>query len=444
MRKIKTALPVIFLLFLLPVSAHATKLYQGTLKNGLTYRIYRSSTLPIISVDIKIKAGSYFDKKFGEANVVAKSIESCDTARLSAEDFRDMVDALGGVISSSASKQYIDIKAKFPLSKADRMFCLLSEMFKSRLDKKNFDFVKKHQIDRIKALKNDKDYLAVHAAFVNLIKQKSYSHTSLGTINGIKSLTRKDAKTFLHRHFNTSNMVISVAGGKFNPADIAAMIKEHFSFLKPGKSYTYEPVIFNPGLHVTDILKNVEQSYIYFAFPAFKLSDKRHYAAQIIAFILGGGLDSVLMKDIRTKHGYAYSVFAVNYQLKQGGIFIIGMQTQNKFTLEAINRVFDDIDKIQNFLTPEKLRDAKRYLTGSNEIGLQNSLSVADALADGYLNNVKGLPWEHYKRMINAVTLKELKETAKAIFNKKTLSIGIVSLEDHKNVVINLAKEYGY
>ncbi len=429
--------------FLAGLGVHAAGLYEGSLKNGLHFRIYRMKDLPIISINIKVKAGSYFDRYFGEANVVAKSIESCDTARLSADDFRQMVDALGGVISSSASKEYISINAKFPASKADRALCLLSEMLKSRFDKKNFDFVKRHAIDRVKSLQNDKDYLAIHSAFVNLIKQPAYSHTSLGTIDGIKKITRREAMEFFKGHFNTDNMVISVAGGGFNPEDIAGMIKEHFGFLKGGANYTFEPLEYNKGLHVADELKNVEQSYIYFAFPGFSKFDDRHYAAIVLAFILGGNLNSVLMKDIRTRHGFAYSVFAFNYELRRGGIFVIGMQTQNKFTLEAINRVFDDIQKIDKFITPERLKEAKRYLTVRNEIALQNSSSVAGALSEAYMLGIKNLPWKEFKRKIYAVTRKEVIEAAKKIF-AKTVSIGIVSNEDYKNVVINLAKEYGY
>ncbi len=434
---------VVLFAVLFAFNVYAGNLYEGSLKNGLHFRIYRLSDLPIISVNIRVKAGSYFDKHFGDANIVAKSIESCDTQRLSADDFREMVDALGGVISSSASKEYININAKFPLSKADRMFCLLSEMFKSKFDEKNFDFVKKEAIDRIKSLKNDKDYLAIHAAFVNLIKQPAYSHTSLGTIDGIKKIKRNEAIGFFKRYFNTNNMVISVAGGKFKPKEIASMIKTHFSFMKKGKSYSFEPVEFRKGLHVSGELKNVEQSYIYFAFPAFSRQDRRHYAAMILAFILGGNLDSVLMKDIRTKHGFAYSVFAFNYELTKGGIFVIGMQTQNRFTLEAINRVFDDVQKMDKFITDKRVQDAKKYLTGRNEIALQNSSSVADALSSAYMAGVNTLPWVDFKKKIYAVSRSDVLKAAKTIFGK-TVSIGIVSNEDYRNVVINLAKEYGY
>ncbi len=422
--------------------SYAGNLYKGRLSNGLGYVIYKTKDLPIISVDIKIKAGSYFDKKFGEANVLANSLDSCSTEKLTADEFRDMVDALGGRISSSASKQYMDITAKFPLSKADRMFCLLSEMFKSKFDKKNFDFVKKEAIDRIKSLQNDNDYLAIHSAFVNLLPQIAYSHTSLGTLKGIRSIKRQDVIGFFHRYFNTDNMVISVSGGGFKESSIADMIKNHFSFLKKGKSYDFKPVKFNKGLFVKDRIRNVKQSYIYMAFPAFSENNRLHYAAKILAFILGGNLDSVLAKDVRTKHGYAYSVFAFNYQMKTGGIFVVGLQTQNIFTTDAIKRVFDDIKNIDKFITDDRVEDAKRYLTGLNEIRLQSSLAVASALSDSYMSGIKELPWVHFRKNIYKVSKSDVKEAAKKIF--RSVSIGIVSDKNYKKEIVKIAKEYGY
>lgn len=440
MKKIVIAVVSVFLSF---SYAYAGNLYRGKLSNGLNFRIYKTNDLPIISVDIKIKAGSYFDKKFGEANVLANSLDSCATSHLTADEFRDMVDALGGRISSSASKQYIDITAKFPLSKADRMFCLLSEMFKSKFDKKNFDFVKREAVNEIKSLQNNKDYLAIHAAFVNLLAQNAYSHTSLGTIKGIRSITRKDIKTFFKQYFNTNNMVISVSGGKFNEKDIADMIKSHFSFLKIGKRALLAPVVFKKGLFVRDVIrKQAKQSYIYMAFPAFSSLDKRHYAAKILAFILGGNLDSVLAKDIRTKHGYAYSVFAFNYQMKKGGIFVIGLETQNIFTTYAVKRVFEDVKNIDNFITPDRIEDAKRYLIGRNEIALQSSLSVADALSSSYMLNIKELPWLSFRKEISKINRDDVVQAARKIF--KSVSIGIVSSKNYEKEIKQMAREYGY
>lgn len=439
MKRIVAVLTV-FVMFC--VSSSASTLYENTLDNGLRYRIYSAGTLPIISVNIKVKAGSYFDKKFGEAAVLASSMDSCSTKDLASEQFRDMVDAAGGRIGVLASKEYIDISAKFPLSQYDRMFYLLSEMFRSRFDKKNFNFVKKNAVNRVESLKSDNDYLSLHAAFAGLIRQPEYYHTSLGRVKSIRSISVNDISVFFKNYFTTENMVISISGGQLKKDKIEHAIKRYFSFLKRGKSYDFEPLAFKKGLFVKDIIKPVKQSYIYLAFPSFSGTDRRYYAAKILSFIMGGNLSSVLAQDIRTKHGYSYSVFAFNYELNRGGVFVIGLQTQNRFTLDAVRRIFEDIKNIDGFITPKRIEDAKRYLIGKNEIALQNSSSMADSLSLAYMLNISKLPWVHFRKNIDAVKPDDVTGAAKYIFSN--VSIGIVSNKNYKDDISKIAKEYGY
>ncbi len=425
------------------VSYSNSELYQGKLKNGLVYRIYESSQLPIISINIKIKAGSYFDKKFGESSVLSNCLESCSKKNLDAERFREMVDMAGGKISVSSSKEYIDIDAKFPLSKAEKAFCLLSEMFKSDFDdKKNFQFSKREPYDYLKSLQNDKDYLAIHAAFVNLIKQQAYSHTSLGSFEGLKSIKNDDVREFFLKHVGANNAVLSVSGGIKDKKQIEKLIKRYFSSLRKSDKSIYEPVKFFNKSHIENIVKHTNQSYVYMAFRSFSDKDKRHYAAKILAFILGGNLNSILAKDVRTKHGYAYSVFAFNYGLTNGGMFVVGFQTQNKFTLKALNLVFEDIKNIDKFITKKRVDDAKRYLIGKNSISMQSSISVAHALSYGYMLGDKVLPWEQFRKNIDMVTKDDVINVANSIFNH--VSVGIVSEKNYKNEIKKLIDKYGY
>jgi zinc protease len=441
MRKTAYIFAIVFLMVI--HGAYSADFYQNRLEDGLVYRIYKSSNLPIISIDIKIKAGSYFDRKFGESNIVANSLETCDTKNLSSDKYRMMVDKFGGKISVSSSKEFIDIKAKFPFEYADRMFCLASEMLKSRFDDKNFNFVKKEASDTLKSLQEDKDYLAIHNAFVNFIKQKSYSHTSIGTFEGIESTTRKDALDFFKRYVNADNMLLAVSGGGFKNGNIEKMIDRYFSFLKKGKNYSFGQLDFKDGVSIKNIIKPVKQSYIYIAFKGFGKKDKRYYASKVLAFILGGNLNSILAKDVRTKHGYAYSVFSFNYAMIEGGIFVIGLQTQNKFTVDAIKRIFEDIKKIKTSIDEQKIADAKRYLIGKNEIALQSSLSVASSLSYGYMQGIEKLPWVNFRDKINMVTKEDVIDAARYIF-KKDVSIGIVSNKNYKRQLDELVSEYGY
>ncbi|AEA33737.1 M16 family metallopeptidase [Hippea maritima] len=441
------SLITLFLVFIVAFNAYGVELNKGKLSNGLPYITVKTSNMPIISLVIKVKAGSFFDEtnRFGQAKLVAASLESCDTRHLSSEKLRELFDKYGIDSYVSVSKGYITISATTLRDNMNKMFYLISEILKTRFDKKNFSIVKRETIDAYKSLQNNKDYLAIHSAFVNLIAQPEYSHSSIGTLNGLKGTTNRDAKRFFEKYFRANNMVLVLSGDVFGDLKLKKELSRWFSFIKPmdNKARFDEPV-FRYGLHVSDIIKpQTRQSYIYFTFPSFDYPSKNFYAAEILAYILGGKLNAFITKDIRTKHGYAYSVFAFNYKLPKKSVFVIGLQTQNEFTLNAINRVLEDIKSYDKYISEDRLKMAKEYLIGSRLIGLQTPQSVASQIAQGYMLGVEEPIWVFDKKNIEKVSLQDLKFVARRLFSD-TVSIGIVSSKNIRKDVLKLAKKYGY
>ena len=442
---IKRLFFIVVLLFAFSSVSFGSNLIEGKLKNGLTYRIYKKSNVPIISVNIKVRAGSVFDAKgkFGEAYVVGNALENCNSPKYKADRLRFLFDKYGVESGVSVDKGYITINATALNKNIVPLFCLLHEILNSKFDQKGIEYVKRNTINSIESLKNDKDYLAIHSAFVSLIKESSYNHTSLGTALGVRNVRRNDVVSFFNRYFNASNMVISISGD-FSDIDVKKDIEFYFSSIKKGKEAKFPNLDFKSGLHVRDIVKpNTKQSYVYFAFPGFEYGTRKYFASKLLAFILGGNLNSYLTKDIRTKHGYAYSVFSFVYRLPEKSVFVIGLQTQNKFTLNAIDEVFKDIKSFNSYITDENLKLSKDYMEGSIPIALQTPQSIANGLSDGYFLGTKGLPWEFDIDQLKKVNLGDLKKTAESIFSN-TVSIGVVSYKDFTKSIESIAKRYGY
>ncbi len=438
---------IVCLITLYAFVSYSSNLIEGKLKNGLAYRIYLKSDLPVVAVNLKIKAGSVFDPegRFGLAYVVAHSLENCNTPMLTAEKLRIAFDKYGIKGSVGVSKGFIDINFVGLSENIDRIFCIINEFLHSKFDKAGIDFVKREAVNSLLSLKNDKDYLAIHSAFVGLIEQPSINHTSIGEIEDVKRIERRDVLRFFNTYFKPNNMVISVSGGGFDPQIVIDEMKFYFENRKGLRKPVFENPRFLKGLHVRNIVKpNTKQSYIYFAFPSFGCCSKEYYATIILAHILGGGLDSVLMKDIRTKHGYAYSAFAFNYELPKKGVFVVGLQTENRFTLSAIDRVFADIKDIDKFITAKRVKLAKDYFSGSIPVSLQNNQSIAVSLSNAYFNGIDELPWIHFEKSIDNITVEDVKKVASKIFNSGSLSIGVVSYKDLTTKIKSIAKKYGY
>jgi|GEM_PF-2798758 len=423
--------------------AETPHILKSQLSNGLRYLVYKSSSVPVVAVDIKIKAGSYFDPpyRFGLAKVTAQCLESCGTKDMSSDGMRKIIDKNGIKVSVRTSKEYTDIHAESISSQMKTLFYILSQMLKPRFNKSDFENVKREAIHDVRSLKNSYDYTAIHSSFINLIDGNNYSHSSVGNIKYIKKIAIKDVRSFYNRYYSANNIIISVAGGGFSISSADHYIKEYFSFLHKTDGVELGKLKFNKVNRITSTVKNVKQSYIYISFPSVGLMSRYIYDVKVMSFIFGGGLQSVLSEDIRKKRGYAYSVFSLNYSLKNGGVFVIGLQTQNKYTLKAIDAIFYDIANVEQFINNHRVELAKRFIIGSMPIGLQKSLSVAAKLSDMYTRNIDELPWIYDEKHIQDVNFQDVKFIAQKIFTGN-ISIGIVSNKDYTKDINAIVKKY--
>jgi zinc protease len=95
----------------------------------------------------------------------------------------------------------------------------------------------------------------------------------------------------------------------------------------------------------------------------------------------GGGFVSRLTDEIRTKRGLSYSVYSYFYPLREPGPFIIGLQTANSQTKQALTvarRVLTDFT--EHGPTEAELIAAKKNLTGGFPLRIDSSRKIAEYL----------------------------------------------------------------
>ena len=124
----------------------------------------------------------------------------------------------------------------------------------------------------------------------------------------------------------------------------------------------------------------------------------------------GGGFVSRLMKEVRDKRGYAYSVSSYFNPLRQAGPFQIGLQTKRAQAKDAIALSRDVLDGfLKDGPSPEELDAAKANLTGSFPLRLDSNKKILDNVA---VIGFYGLPLDYldnYQQKVRAVTVDDVK-----------------------------------
>jgi zinc protease len=125
----------------------------------------------------------------------------------------------------------------------------------------------------------------------------------------------------------------------------------------------------------------------------------------------GGGFVSRLMKEVRDKRGYAYSVYSYFAPMRQPGPFQIGLQTKRSQAKDAIKVTREVLDGfLKTGPSEEELAAAKANLTGSFPLRLDSNKKILDNVT---MIAFYGMPLDYldnYQAKVQAVTAEDVKQ----------------------------------
>ena len=105
-----------------------------------------------------------------------------------------------------------------------------------------------------------------------------------------------------------------------------------------------------------------------------RATDPDREALDVVNHVLGGGLSSRLFDEIRERRGLAYSVFSGTASYADAGAWSIYAGTMPEHAATVRPLIDDELDRlVADGITDEELAIAKGFLTGSYEMGLEDS-----------------------------------------------------------------------
>jgi zinc protease len=322
-------------------------------------------------------------------------------------------------INFNINQEYLSISIKCLNSKRNKAINKLIELFENlNLTEEAYEKTKKEILAKKENLKNNNDYIANKNLYRAIFENTPLAIPVIG--ENIEKITLNDVKNFISEKL-TQNTIVINGGAEFE-------YEKFLNILPKGKKEKY-PFFYPKQKNIKEI-KNVEQSYIYFA-SDFNINKNELHLAKIAIFILGsGGFGSRIMEEIRVKKGYAYSAYAFNTFKKTHKILSGYMQTKLENTEDAINTLKNIInDFVENGITEEELSDAKKFLLGSEP--LRNE-TLAQRLLKKFNEIYLKLPKDYYKKeldLIKNTSLDEVNNFIKKYKNIKNLSFSILTNE---------------
>lgn len=399
--------------------AHAgPQIQHWVAPTGAKVYFVESRGLPILDVNIDFVAGgarSPADKS-GVASLTASLLEA-GAAELNEEQIAARLVDLGARLSSGSDHDKASVALRTLSSPEEKTGALA--LMRAVLSGPTFpeDVLAREKTRSIEALKDAEtrpDSIAAKRFAAALYGDHPYGRSA--TPESVAKIERADLVQFHRTHYVAGNAVVSLLGD-ISRQEAEAIAVQLTEALPAGAPLAPLPAVALPKRDTLKVDHPATQSHIHVGLPAMRRDASPDYFALLVGnyTLGGGGFVSRLMKEVREKRGYAYSVYSYFDPRVLPGPFQIGLQTKREqadAALKVVNEVLADF--LAKGPTAEELAAAKKNLVDGQALRIDSNAKLLGYLA---LIGFHGLPLDYldqFPRMVERVT----KDDVKAAFNR--------------------------
>jgi zinc protease len=408
----KRLLTAACLLLIAQTALAGIRIEHWTTTGGARVYFVETRVLPIVDVQVDFAAGSMFDpeQKPGVAALTRGTLDlgagALDETAIS-ETMADIGASLGG--GADTDRASVAVRTLAEKGKRDIALDVLATVVHTpRFDPAVFEREKARTVAALREALTRPESIGGRAFWAAMYPSHPYGRQA--TPEGLAALTRDDLVAHHARYYSAPNATISLVGD-LSRAEAERIAERIANGLPKGGAATL-PAPPQAGKGRTEKLAHpASQAHVFIGMPAIARGDPDFFPLIVGNYTLGGGgFVSRLMKEVRDKRGFAYSVYSYFSPLRQAGPFQIGLQTKRAQAGEAIKVARDVLDGfLKNGPSGDELAAAKANLTGSFPLRLDSNRKILDNVATiGFY----GLPldWlDRYQEKVQAVTVDDVK-----------------------------------
>ncbi|MPZ77631.1 MAG: hypothetical protein GEU77_14025 [Deltaproteobacteria bacterium] len=359
---------------------------RSVLNNGMVLLTSEQRSLPMVSIEMLIHAGSRYDKpkQEGLANLTAKLLTE-GTGQRTSQQISETLDFLGASLSADSGEDLASVSLTILKKDLPVGLELLAEVLTSSVfPQEEIERQKQAVIASIRARQEQPGEIAEMRFSAALFPESPYSRPVEGNEASVTAIPQSGLKEFHQRYYRPNRSIMAVVGD-ISHEEITQALGRAFRSWSKGEPPA-KPLALSTPAAVETIRVNKDhltQANIVVGHRGVGRGNPDYYALQVMNYILGGGgFSSRAMDSIRNERGLAYSVYSYFSAEKGRGTFQFVMQTKNETALEAIRIAKEEIRRIRAEPVSEtELNEAKDYLTGSFPLRFDTTRRVANFLA---------------------------------------------------------------
>jgi predicted Zn-dependent peptidase len=283
------------------------------------------------------------------------------------------IDRVGGDINAFTSKEYTAYYCRVPARYLAEGVDLLGDVVTRPAIRPEELENERHVILEELAMDDDDPDDVVHRRF----GREVFGTHPLGRDTGgdretVAAISVEDVRRFHAEHYRSGSTVVSVAGAIDVDATLE-LVERAFRALPEGDGRVLRTAPTDRGRDAS-IPDDTEQVHLVMGGRSLARLDPDREALDVVNHVLGGGLSSRLFDEIRERRGLAYSVFSGTAAYADCGSWSVYAGTLPEHAATVRGLVEEQLAQlVADGITDEELEIAIGYLTGSYEMGLEDS-----------------------------------------------------------------------
>jgi len=404
--------------------------YRHVLESGGVGFFVEDHDLPLVSVSVLIRTGSYLDPagKEGLASATASQLRSGGTTHLSAVAFDEEVDFLAAEIGSTAGPTSGSASVNFMAKDTDRALELFFDMLRNpAFQQDQLDLYKSRVLQAIER-RNDRTDEIESREWNRLLRGSRHFSSVYSTKASMESMTREDLIEFHRKYYNPGNFILAISGDFETPEMKARLEKAMAGWVRSGVEVPRVPKpdhVPAAGIYMVN-KPDVNQGRVSMGHLGIMMGNPDEFAIDMMNEVLGGsGFTSRIMNRVRTNEGLAYSAgSSFTAGIFYEGQFRAAFQSKSATAAQAAHIVLEEIERMRNeTVSPEELETVKNQAIETFSRFFSTAGEIAGTFAqDEYIGRPPDY-WNTYRDKVKAVSVDDIQRVARQYLHPEKLVI---------------------
>lgn len=335
------------------------------------------------------------------------------TARRSALQIAEELEALGGSLDAYTSREHTSYQARVLDEHLPTALDVLSDLVVApEIRPADLELEREVVLEEIAQVEDTPDDLVFDLHGDRLWGPHPYGRPILGSTETVGSMQAETLREIHRSRYVGQNLVVAAAGN-VDHDDFVERVASHFGQVPEGERNGGVEAPDGTTRGVDHVQRDSAQTHIVFGTRAPGHADSDRYPLVLLSSALGGGMSSRLFQRVREELGLCYSVFTFQSFYRAAGILGVYVGTRPATAEQASEAVRSELQRVATEgLGEGGLARIQQQVRGQVMLSLESTGSRLHRLASFALHDEPMRGLDDVLRKIDAVTEDDIMRVA--------------------------------